>query len=91
MLKSNCNKNHWVSKYYRIKCFRDLSGKSSTGISNDDPSSLIPMAGQGIPVQRTSSVLATKGSFKRNRKSENESKEEFIAQENGSRLHEKSR
>ena len=26
------------------------------------------MVGQGIPVQRTSSVLATKGSFKRNRK-----------------------
>ena len=27
----------------------------------------MPMVGQGIPVQRTSTVLATKGSFKRNR------------------------
>ena len=46
---------------------------------------------QGIPVQRTSSVLATKGSFKRNRKGDNEKKEEHLAQENGSGVHDKSR
>ena len=28
----------------------------------------MPIVGHGIPVQRTSSVLATKGSFKRNKK-----------------------
>ena len=46
----------------------DLSGNTSTGTTQDVPSTLLPMAGQGIPVQRTSSVLATKGSFKRNKK-----------------------
>lgn len=49
------------------------------------------MAGQGIPVQRTSSVLATKGSFKRNRKSDNETKDETLAQESGSKLHDRAR
>ena len=74
----------------KIVC-RDLPGNSSAGISHDDPSSLIPMAGQGIPVQRTSSVLATKGSFKRNRKSDNETKDETLAQESGSKLHDRAR
>ena len=49
------------------------------------------MGGQGIPVQRTSSVLATKGSFKRNRKSDNETKDENFGKENGSKLNENSR
>ena len=87
-LKANIKKGiQWKVK---IVC-RDLPGNSSAGISHDDPSSLIPMAGQGIPVQRTSSVLATKGSFKRNRKSDNETKDETLAQENGSKLHERGR
>ena len=74
-----------------VQCiFRELPGNSTTGVSHDDPSSLIPLGGQGIPVQRTSSVLATKGSFKRNRKSDNETKDENFGKENGSKLNENS-
>ena len=87
---NNINLKKGIQWKVKIVC-RDLPGNSSAGISHDDPSSLIPMAGQGIPVQRTSSVLATKGSFKRNRKSDNETKDETLAQENGSKLHERGR
>ena len=90
LVANNINLKKSIQWKVKIVC-RDLPGNSSAGISHDDPSSLIPMAGQGIPVQRTSSVLATKGSFKRNRKSDNETKDETLSQESGTKLHDRAR
>ena len=61
--------------YEKYQSSSELSGNSTSGITQEYPTriaqdvntTLMPMVGQGIPVQRTSSVLATKGSFKRTR------------------------